>query len=92
MGSVVVSGVGTGVVVLTGASTAFGRVAGTIAEQRVLTSFDKGVNRFTWLMIVLISVMVPLVFVINGISKGNWFEACFSPSPWRWGSRLKCCR
>ena len=75
MGSVVVSGVGSGVVALTGARTAFGQVAGTIAEQRVLTSFDRGVNRITWMMIALISIMAPLVFLINGLSKGNWFEA-----------------
>jgi Mg2+-importing ATPase len=42
MGSAVVSGVGCGVVVLTGARTAFGQVAGSMAEQRMLTSFDKG--------------------------------------------------
>ena len=75
MGSAVVSGVGCGVVVLTGARTAFGRVATTIAEQRVLTSFDKGITRVTWMMLGLISIMAPLVFLINGLSKGNWFEA-----------------
>ena len=75
MGSAVVSGLGCGVVVLTGARTAFGQVAGSIAEQRVLTSFDKGITRFTWAMVGLIAVMVPLVFLINGFSKGNWFEA-----------------
>ena len=75
MGSVVVSGVGSGVVALTGARTAFGQVAGAIAEQRVLTSFDKGITRITWVMIGLIAIMAPLVFVINGLSKGNWFEA-----------------
>lgn len=75
MGSAVVSGIGSGVVVLTGAKTAFGRVAGSIAEQRVLTSFEKGLTRFTWLMLGFILVMVPLVFAINGVSKGNWLEA-----------------
>jgi Mg2+-importing ATPase len=75
MGSAVVSGVGCGVVVLTGARTAFGQVAGTIAEQRILTSFDQGIQRFTWLMLGFIVVMAPLVFVINGLTKGNWFEA-----------------
>lgn len=75
MGSIVVSGVGCGVVVLTGAKTAFGQVAGAIGEQRVLTSFDKGIIRITWMMIGLISIMAPLVFLINGLSKGNWFEA-----------------
>jgi len=75
MGSAVVSGVGCGVVALTGARTAFGQVADTIAEQRVLTSFDKGIARVTWMMLGLIFIMVPLVFLLNGLSKGNWFEA-----------------
>jgi P-type Mg2+ transporter len=75
MGSAVVSGIGCGVVVLTGARTAFGRVAGAIAARRVLTSFDKGITRFTWLMFGFILVMVPLVFMINGLTKGDWFEA-----------------
>ena len=75
MGSAVVSGIGCGLVVLTGARTAFGQVAGDIAERRALTSFDKGISRFTWLMLSFILVMVPLVFVINGLTKGDWFEA-----------------
>ena len=75
MGSAVVSGVGCGVVVLTGPRTAFGVVASAIAEQRVLTSFDKGIARFTWVMLGFIVVMAPLVFVINGLTKGNWLEA-----------------
>jgi Mg2+-importing ATPase len=75
MGSAVVSGIGCGVVVLTGARTAFGLVASAIAKQRVLTSFDKGITRFTWLMLGFIVVMAPLVFVINGLTKGNWLEA-----------------
>ena len=75
MGSAVVSGIGCGVIVLTGPRTAFGQVATAIAEQRVLTSFDKGITRFTWLMLGFILVMAPLVFVINGLTKGNWLEA-----------------
>ena len=75
MGSAVVSGIGCGVVVLTGPRTAFGLVASAIAKQRVLTSFDKGITRFTWLMLGFILVMAPLVFVINGLTKGNWLEA-----------------
>ena len=75
MGSAVVSGIGCGVVVLTGPRTAFGRVAGTIAARRVLTSFDQGVTRFTWMMVGFLLVMVPLVFVINGVDKGDWLEA-----------------
>jgi P-type Mg2+ transporter len=75
MGSSVVSGIGCGVVVLTGARTAFGHVAGMITARRALTSFDKGITRFTWLMFGFILVMVPLVFMINGLTKGDWFEA-----------------
>ena len=75
MGSAVVSGIGCGVAVLTGARTTFGHVAGMIAARRILTSFDKGITRFTWLMFGFILVMVPLVFMINGLTKGDWFEA-----------------
>jgi Mg2+-importing ATPase len=75
MGSAVVSGIGCGVVALTGSGTAFGHVAGMIAARRELTSFDKGITRFTWMMVGFIVVMAPLVFLINGLTKGNWFEA-----------------
>ena len=75
MGTNVVSGAATAVVVLTGGATYFGSLAGSIAGPRVLTGFDKGVNRFTWLMIRFMLVMVPLVFLINGLTKGNWLEA-----------------
>jgi Mg2+-importing ATPase len=75
MGSSVVSGFGTGVVVHTGPNTFFGQLADQISGLRELTSFDKGINRFTWLMIRFIFVMVPAVFLINGLTKGNWLEA-----------------
>ena len=61
--------------VLTGSRTVFGEIADSIAGERVLTSFDHGITRFTWLMIGFIAVMVPLVFLINGLTKGNWLEA-----------------
>ena len=75
MGSAVVSGFATGVALTTGQRTAFGHVANLIAAQRVQTSFDRGITRFTWLMLTLILVMAPTVFLINGLTKGNWFEA-----------------
>jgi Mg2+-importing ATPase len=75
MGASVVSGYATGVIVHTGPRTYFGQLAESIAGQRELTSFDKGINRFTWLMIRFILVMVPAVFLINGITKGDWLEA-----------------
>ena len=75
LGSNVESGSATAVVIHTGDHTYFGSLAASIVGQRVLTSFDKGVNKFTWLMIRFIAVMVPAVFVINGLSKHNWLEA-----------------
>ena len=75
LGSNVEIGSATAAAVATGGRTYFGRLASSIVGQRALTSFDKGVNRFSWLMIRFISVMVPLVFLLNGIFKGNWTEA-----------------
>jgi P-type Mg2+ transporter len=75
LGTNVESGTGQAVVVQTGSGTYFGSLAGSIVGQRQLTSFDKGVNGFTWLMIGFMVVMVPLVFVFNGLSKHNWLEA-----------------
>ncbi len=75
MGSNVESGSATAVVVHTGDRTYFGSLAASIVGQRVLTSFDKGINQFTWLMIRFIAVMVPAVFLINGLTKHNWVEA-----------------
>jgi Mg2+-importing ATPase len=75
MGSNVESGTATAVVVQTGGSTYFGSLASSIAGQRQLTSFDKGINGFTWLMIGFMAIMVPAVFLINGLTKGNWVEA-----------------
>ena len=75
MGGSVLRGFGTGVIVHTGAKTYFGQLADQIAGRRELTSFDKGVNRFIWLMIRFMLVMVPGVFLIDGLTKGNWLEA-----------------
>ena len=75
LGSNVESGSATAVVIHTGNRTYLGSLAASIVGQRQLTSFDKGINKFTWLMIRFIAVMVPLVFLINGLSKHNWMEA-----------------
>ncbi len=77
LGTSVESGAATVVVLATGAQTYFGSMAGSIVDDAVETSFDKGMRDFTWLMIYFIMVMVPLVFVINGLTKHNWQEAFF---------------
>jgi len=75
LGSNVESGSATAVVLHTGAQTYFGSMAVRIIAPRQPTSFDLGINQFTWLMIRFIAVMVPAVFLINGLSKHNWTEA-----------------
>ncbi|NMC58630.1 MAG: magnesium-translocating P-type ATPase [Candidatus Methanofastidiosa archaeon] len=75
MGSNVVSGSATAIVICTGKNTYFGAIAKNIISARIETSFDKGINKFTILMLRFIAVMVPLVFIINGLNKHDWLEA-----------------
>ncbi|MEO8803032.1 MAG: magnesium-translocating P-type ATPase [Rudaea sp.] len=75
MGSNVISGSATAVVASTGANSYFGALAGSLVGRRAQTSFDKGVSRFAWLMLRFMAVMVPVVFLINGLTKHNWFDA-----------------
>lgn len=75
MGSNVVSGSATAVAVCVGDNTLFGSMASAVAGEAVETSFTKGVNAVSWVLIRFMLVMVPLVFFINGITKGDWLEA-----------------
>jgi len=76
MGTDVVSGSATGVVVATGDDTIFGEMAKSAGEKPVQTSFEKGVNSVSWLLIRFMMVMVPVVLVISGFtSGGSWMEA-----------------
>lgn len=77
LGTSIESGSATAVVVTTGSQTYFGTMSKSIEGEKVQTSFEKGVNRFTWLMIRFMIIMVPLVFIINGFTKHNWIEAFF---------------
>jgi Mg2+-importing ATPase len=77
LGTSVEIGTAQGVVVCTGRQTYLGSLASTIVQPPPPTSFDRGVSRFTWLMIRFIALMVPLVFLINGLTKHDWNEAFF---------------
>lgn len=72
MGTNVVSGTATAVVVSTGADTYFGSLAKEIVGSRAETAFDRGVNSVSWLLIRFMLVMVPIVLLINGVTKGDW--------------------
>ncbi len=75
MGTNVVSGTAKAVVVATGAHTYFGSLAKSILGQRTQTSFDRGVNSVSWVLIRFMLIMVPIVLLINGFTKGDWMEA-----------------
>lgn len=75
MGTNVVSGSAIAIVAATGNQTYLGSVSKALTGKTPETSFEKGVSKVSMLLIRFMLVMVPLVFLINGISKGNWIEA-----------------
>ncbi|HTB07777.1 MAG TPA: magnesium-translocating P-type ATPase [Bacteroidia bacterium] len=75
MGTNVVSGAAVGIITTTGSQTLFGSISKSLTGKRPETSFDKGVNSVAWLLVKFMLVMVPLVFLINGLTKHNWTDA-----------------
>lgn len=75
LGTNIISGSATAVVVSTGSDTYFGSMASTLVVAKGQTSFEKGVNSVSMLLIKFMLVMVPIVFLVNGITKGDWLEA-----------------
>lgn len=75
MGTNVVSGTATAMVVTTGNQTYFGSLSKTIVGKRAETSFDKGIKKVSYLLIIFMLIMVPLVFLLNGLVKGDWLQA-----------------
>lgn len=75
MGTNVLNGSAKAIVLATNNSTFLGSLSATITGHRTLTSFDLGINRVTWLLIQFILFMVPCIFLINGLTKGDWLQA-----------------
>ena len=75
MGSNVISGSATGIVFATGNRTYLGTVAKGIVGHRAATAFDKGIAKVSLLLIRFMLVMVPFVFLVNGLTKGEWMDA-----------------
>ncbi|HYN61874.1 MAG TPA: magnesium-translocating P-type ATPase [Rubrivivax sp.] len=76
MGTNVVSGTATALVVATGPRSYFGTLAAhAAATESTPNAFQAGVNSVSWLLIRFAAVMVPIVFVVNGLTKGSWLEA-----------------
>jgi Mg2+-importing ATPase len=72
-------------VVATGNDTYFGAMAKTLSGDRAKNSFERGVDSVSRLLVRMMIVMVPVVFLINGIIKGDWAGALCLPSALRSG-------
>lgn len=77
MGSDVISGSGKALILKTGQETLFGDIAKKASAQRNETSFSKGLNGVSKILLRLVSILFPLVFLLNGILKGDWLNAFF---------------
>lgn len=75
MGSNIVSGSATAVVLATNNATYIGSMAESLSGNRAKNSFERGVDLVSGQLIRLMLVMVPIVFLINGITKGDWVSA-----------------
>lgn len=76
MGSNVISGSAIGIVIATGDRTILGGISKElVSEKKIESSFEKGVNSVSWLLIRFMMIMVPIVFFINGFTKGSWIQA-----------------
>ena len=75
MGTNVISGSATAMVLAVGDDTMMGAIEQTLTTYDEPTSFEREMNSVSWLLIRLMLVMVPIVFFANGLTDGDWLEA-----------------
>jgi P-type Mg2+ transporter len=75
MGTNVVSGTATALVVATGSDTLFASFVERTRNQRSFTSFDQGINSISWLLIRFMFAILPVVLLLNGLTKADWGSA-----------------
>ncbi|MDF2865593.1 MAG: mgtA [Clostridia bacterium] len=75
MGTNLVSGAAIGVVIATGKDTYLGQMSSSMVTKKGETAFDKGIKKVTWLLIKITMIMVPIVFIINILTKGNILDS-----------------
>lgn len=75
MGTSIVSGGAIAIVIASGVNTYFGSIASAVTSKRPVTSFSKGIKKVTYILIGFMCVMVPLIFIVNLITKNNILTA-----------------
>ena len=73
MATTVMSGKGEGIVLAVGKETLYGCFATPDSDDK--TAFQKGANSIAWVMLRFIAVLIPIVFILLGITGANWLEA-----------------
>ena len=73
MGSTIMGGSGEGVVAAVGEDTVYGGFSSPVSHKK--DGFDRGANSIAWVLIRFMSVLIPVVFIACGLTKGNWFSA-----------------
>ena len=58
-----------------GNDTMLGRMAKELNTKPPKTTFEKGVNSVSWVLIRFMLLMVPVVLFVNGFTKGDWMQA-----------------
>ncbi|MCI1892288.1 MAG: magnesium-translocating P-type ATPase [Schleiferilactobacillus harbinensis] len=77
MGTDVLSGSGLAVIVKTGPATFFGDIAESASEHHGPSNFDTGMRQISRFLIAMMMILVPIVFLINGLTKHDWSQAFF---------------
>ena len=75
MGTNMLSGSATAIVLTTGNDTYFGAMAESLTGDKAKNSFERGVDSVSRLLIRFMLVMVPIIFLINGVTKNDWAAA-----------------
>ena len=75
-GTTIVSGSGSGIVFAVGNNTVFGKKVQEISRKKVKTTlFDREMRQLGKVLMVVAAILIPLLFLINGLTKGDWGES-----------------
>lgn len=72
-GSSVIGGTGVGIILAVGKNTVYGDMSETKGNRK--SGFDYGANSIAWVLVRFMAVLVPVVFIACGLTKGDWIAA-----------------
>ena len=75
MGTNIVSGSATAIVLATGKNTYFGNMAKSLYTVNEKNSFEKGIDSISKLLIKFMVIMLPIILAINLTTKNDWWAS-----------------